>query len=182
MNKGISNLSKFFENLRGSILLKSPSVPRDMIDGEPDQDGWISWRPLVSKVGEAEILILEKQLGGLFPVVYQELIKSLHFLNFDFGSIRLYGLPSDDWTKNLLPPDKSTILIKQDNQIFRYLAIASDGNDTGRYFIQMSPLDIGNRIYDSAVYLGENETNQLVNTPAFTSFEAMINYATSGKR
>jgi hypothetical protein len=101
-----------------------------MVDGPPDESGWVPWKPVPSPVTDADILAVEEGAGAPFPPLFRGWLMYKCLLMTDFGLVRLPETPSDDPLHEI----RQYVGIMNSQPYFRprlVLPFGSDGNDTG---------------------------------------------------
>jgi hypothetical protein len=102
-------------------------VPSDMMDGEPDEEGWVRWKVIPSRVSADDLEKLEARMGGELPPALRDFLSYGHFMGIERGDVRLPGVPSDQPFGDLLPDLEAWALLVR----FGYVPIADDNNDIG---------------------------------------------------
>jgi SMI1 / KNR4 family (SUKH-1) len=160
-----------------AVLIR-PGAPPDMVDGPPNESGWVPWKPVSSPVTDSDILALEKVVGAPFPPLFRGwlMYKCLLMTDFGFDLFRLPETPSDKPLKGI----RGYIGIMDSQPYFRprrVVPFASDGNDVGPLCFDINrPLADG----DYPVVLFDHE---LLHRPEYTgrpfadSFGAMLDMA-----
>lgn len=91
---------RFVESCLDAFYERCPrvavGVPDAMRAGEPDDDGWCSWRMIESTVTDDEVRALEARIGCALPPVMRAYLTARHVLEVDSGQFHLPALPSDD--------------------------------------------------------------------------------------
>jgi hypothetical protein len=160
-----------------AVLIR-PGAPPGMIDGPPDNDGWIPWKPVPSPVADADVLALEEAAGAPFPPLFRGwlMYKCLLMTDFGFDLFRLPETPSDDPLGDIW----GYIGIMDSQPYFRprrVVPFASDGNGVGPLCFDLnSPLADG----DYAVVLFDHELlhrHEYAGRPFANSFGAMLDMA-----
>jgi hypothetical protein len=86
-----------------------PGVPAEMRRGEWQQNDWVDWKLVPSRLTEADVLLLEAELPFRLPPLFRAFLVTYFVLDMDFGDFSLPQLPSDDPLKEvqryLLQPD-----------------------------------------------------------------------------
>lgn len=164
------------EIMCSSGLMKSPSVPKDMVAGPEDEEGWLPWVAIPSRITQDEIHSLEEEIGYKLPDLYIELLLYKHFIELDCGKIKFLPMPSDEgigairkWYKNgkknselvdfgLLP----FALAEDDESIYCFITskpINNESNEAdypvGLWDLENSNINHVNQIYSSFFELVE---------------------------
>lgn len=73
-----------------------PNMPEAMRDhGIPTSDDWLGWKPVPSKVTDADIQEFERKLNLRFPSLYKQLLQYRHFYDLGIQGVRLESHPID---------------------------------------------------------------------------------------
>jgi hypothetical protein len=72
-----------------------PDVPNEMRDGVWEEDDWVRWKLIESRLTEADVLDIENELPFRLPPLFQAFLVTYHVLDMDFGAFHLPELPSD---------------------------------------------------------------------------------------
>ena len=160
-----------------AVLIR-PGAPPDMIDGPPNESGWVPWKPVPSPVTDADILALEVSAGAPFPPLFRGwlMYKCLLMTDFGFDLFQLPETPSDD----PLAAIRRYIGIMDSQPYFRprrVVPFTSDGNDVGPLCFDLNhPLADG----DYPVVLFDHELldrSDYSGRPFADSFAAMLDMA-----
>ncbi len=130
MNR-IEELYRLYLEKYGRIgLLRRPSVPKDMQDGSPDSSGWVSWKPIPSRITKEQVKAVEVRSGLPFPALFTEYLTFYHTMEVDLGWIRIMGLPSDEGIKAI---EKWVFEMDMSEPCIRngYIIFGVDGDDLG---------------------------------------------------
>jgi hypothetical protein len=73
-----------------------PGVPDEMRRGEWQQDDWVDWKLVPSRLTEADVTALEAELPFRLPPLFRAFLVTYFVLDMDFGEFSLPQLPSDD--------------------------------------------------------------------------------------
>lgn len=87
------------DQLKRQGLRRFPGrLPESMIDHTiPPSDDWIGWKAVPSTVTDKDLDSLEKEMMLLYPPLYKEILKYLHFLGLTEYGVRFSRHLSDDW-------------------------------------------------------------------------------------
>lgn len=78
------------------------NMPEAMRDHDTlTTDDWLAWKPVPSKVTDADIHELEKKLNLQFPSLYKQLLQYRHFYDLGIQGVCLESHPIDTWRKTL---------------------------------------------------------------------------------
>lgn len=72
-----------------------PTVPPEMRQGEGQQDGWMQWKLVTSRLTEVDVAAFEKELPFCLPSLFRAFLVSYYVLDMDVGGFPLSPLPSD---------------------------------------------------------------------------------------
>lgn len=78
-----------------------PRVPDDMRDGNWQEDDWVRWKLIKSRLSEADVMALESELPFPLPPLFRAFLVTYHVLDMDFGEFVLPVLPSDEPLKDV---------------------------------------------------------------------------------
>ena len=85
-----------------------PRVPADMRRGQWQEDDWVDWKMIPSRLTEADVDALEKKLPFRLPPLFRAFLVTYFVLDLDFGEYQLPQLSSDaplrDVQRYLLQP------------------------------------------------------------------------------
>jgi len=95
-NKVEKLIDIYFSNQNRLNLMKHPIVPKDMVAGNEDSEGWIPWKPIPSKISMDDVKKIEKEIGRSLPYLYKYMLCYKSYLELDFDSVRFSSLPSDE--------------------------------------------------------------------------------------
>lgn len=73
-----------------------PVVPPEMRLGKWEQDDWVRWKLVESRLMEADVLAIEAELTFALPPLFRAFLVTYYVLDMDFGEFVLPALPSDD--------------------------------------------------------------------------------------
>jgi hypothetical protein len=90
-------LEAYYENC-SQVL---PNVPDDMKRGTWQQDDWVDWKMIPSRLTETDVEILEAKLPFRLPPLFRAFLVTYFVLDMDFGQFCLPALPSDDPLKHV---------------------------------------------------------------------------------
>jgi hypothetical protein len=154
-------------------VLICPAVPPDMVDGPPDEEGWVPWKPVSSPVTDADILAVERVIGAPLPPLFRAWLMYKCLIMTDLGGVRLPETPAN----RPLHPFRQYVGIMDSQPYFRprrVVPFASDGNDVGPLCFDLSrPLPDGDYpvvLFDHEL-LGRPEYNGV---PFADSFAALL--------
>ena len=106
------------------------NVPKEMIVGEADNDGWAEWKAVDSPVSENDIKNIEKKIGYPLPSLFRAYLMYKCLLMTDF-IVRLPQTPVDNPLKEF---EQYVKLLDDENSYFRInglIPFGFDSNDAG---------------------------------------------------
>jgi hypothetical protein len=177
MPNGIDNKIKklidlYFSNRNRLDLMKHPVVPKEMVAGHEDAEGWTPWKAVPSKISIHDISELEKEIGYSLPKLFKDLLCYKSYLKLDFDSVRFPSLPSD---KGIFAARKWLVdLSEQFNLLERgFIIFASSTNDESFYCFLAPKYDETINL-DCPVFLFDpgGRGSKLIN--AFPLFSSMV--------
>lgn len=78
-----------------------PGVPTEMRRGEWQQDDWVDWKLISSRLTEADVIALESELPFHLPPLFRAFLITYFVLDMDFGEFHLPALPSNAPLENV---------------------------------------------------------------------------------
>lgn len=73
-----------------------PDVPAEMRRGMWQNNDWVGWKLLPSRLTEADVAALEARLPFCLPPLFRAFLVAYFVLDMDFGEFQLPALPRDD--------------------------------------------------------------------------------------
>ena len=99
-------VEKSLTNIKLADLMFIPhsNMPSEMIDLDVKQnEDWIPWKAITSKVTDKDILELENKIELKYPLLYKEFLKYKHFYELEnIAEITFFKHCVRDWKKYLL--------------------------------------------------------------------------------
>ena len=181
MQSGIDNrivevIDKHFQRLYSVDLMKHPVVPPAMAAGAEDEEGWIPWKTVPSKVTKDEIAQLESEIGYKLPKLFNDLLRYKHYLELDFSWVRFFPFPSDQGisaVKNwLVGKSQQYGLLKRGFIIF-----ASSSDDEAYYCFSLTKNELNKDSIEQdypVILWDPTKAAEKTGTDVFSSFSAMI--------
>ena len=172
----IELVDKHFQRLYSLGLMKHPVVPPAMAAGTEDEEGWISWKTVPSKVTKDEIAQLESEIGYKLPKLFNDLLRYKYYLELDFGWIRFFPFPSDQGihaVKNwLVSKSQQYGLLRRGHMIF-----ASSSDDEAYYCFSITKNELSKDAIEQdypVIFWDPTKAAEKIGTEVFPSFSAMI--------
>lgn len=81
--------------------LPGPMRDASITPSDDDDDDWIGWQPIPSTVADADLDLLEREIGLLFPPLYREFLKYRHFAELTEAGVRFNPHLCHDWQETL---------------------------------------------------------------------------------
>ena len=91
----IDKAKKLIEAYYEQSMQIAPDVPKQMIMGDWEQDGWNQWKLIPSVLNSKDIASLEEKLPYKLPEFYKAYLLSYCVLEMDFGKYRLSTIRPD---------------------------------------------------------------------------------------
>lgn len=86
------NLDRYFsKDNTYSFMHVEERVPKDMRDGEVDEDGWVKWKLIESKVSTEEITKIEDEFSIKLPTLFKAYLKTYHYIEINLKNIKVNG-------------------------------------------------------------------------------------------
>ena len=164
------------QNLKKIGLMKHPVVPADMVDGPEDEEGWIPWKLVDSKLTNNDIQILENEIGYKLPKLFKDLLCYKHYLELDFQSITFLPFPSDDGCSII----RSWLIDKSEQYgilKYGYAIFGTHSDDESYYCFSLKESEFRNGINEQdcpIVIIDPLNTSYKNIIRAFQSFSSMV--------
>lgn len=76
-------------------------VPKEMTIGGPDEEDFIQWRPVMSRVTPADLTEFGRSLGVRFGPQYSAVLQYKHFMQLEIYDLGFFPHPSEGWMDSL---------------------------------------------------------------------------------
>ena len=76
-------------------------VPKEMTVDGPDEEDFIQWRPVMSRVTSADLTEAGRSLGVHFGPQYADVLQYKHFMQLEVGDLCFFAHPSEGWNEVL---------------------------------------------------------------------------------
>ena len=138
--KHYDRIDRFVRKFSSNRVGVSPYVPREMVDGPPDESGWVPWKPVDNPMPDQNLRKLEELYHVSFPPLFRAYLLHKCLLMTDFV-VRLPQTPVD---KPLSEIEQRLQLLDQES-FFRensLIPFGDDANDVGPVCFDLkSPID-----------------------------------------
>lgn len=81
-------LEKHYNSFSDDIPLMHPDLPKEMRDGEVDDEGWYKWKLIPSSVTDSDFELIEKKWEVKFPIMLKAYFQVyFHYFDGEIGRI-----------------------------------------------------------------------------------------------